>query len=55
MEKKEYIKPEANVMNIETSAVIATSMYGVSKAQEEDYDESNVSKFRDDNDAIFGD
>lgn len=55
MEKKEYIKPGVNVMNIETSTVIASSSSSVKKAQDADYDESNVSKFRDDDDAIFGD
>ena len=36
MEKKEYIKPEMKVYQIETPSILA-AVSGISKAKEEDY------------------
>ena len=42
MEKKEYIKPEMNVYQMETQAILAGSV--IRKADNEDYSEESVSK-----------
>lgn len=45
MKKKKYIKPVVSVMEMETTAILASS--GIQKAAEEDYREENVKDFWD--------
>ena len=45
MEKKEYIKPELNVYQMETLTMLANS--NVKIATEEDYSEESVKDYRD--------
>lgn len=44
MKKKEYIKPEVNVMVMETSTILAGSTT-IKMATETDYEEENVKSF----------
>ena len=53
MEKKEYIKPEMNVYQMETQAILAGSV--IRKADNEDYSEESVSDYRDSNGSIWAD
>ena len=53
MEKKEYIKPEMNVYQMETQAILAGSV--IRKADNEDYSEESVSNYRDGNGSIWAD
>lgn len=45
MKKKEYIKPEISVLHIQAQTTLAGSF--IQKASEEDYEEDNVSSYRD--------
>ncbi len=45
MKKKRYIKPVVSVMEMETTAILASSV--IQKASEEDYSEENVKDFWD--------
>ena len=45
MKKKEYIKPELNVYQMETQAILAGS--NIKIATEDDYDEESVKDYRD--------
>ena len=45
MKKKEYIKPELNVYQMETISILAGSE--ILKAKEEDYNEESVNEYRD--------
>ena len=45
MKKKEYIKPELNVYQMETISILAGSE--ILKAKEEDYSEESVNEYRD--------
>lgn len=45
MKKKEYIKPEMNVYQMETQAILAGSEIKI--ATDNDYDEESVSDYRD--------
>ena len=45
MKKKEYIKPELNVCQMETQAILAGSC--LEKAKDEDYSEESVNDYRD--------
>ena len=45
MKKKEYIKPELNVFQMETQAILAGSY--IEKAADEDYNEELVNEYRD--------
>ena len=51
MKKKEYIKPEMNVFQMETQAILAGSY--IEKAKEEDYNDDNVDKFIEDGSVIY--
>ena len=51
MEKKEYIKPEMKVYQIETPSILAGSNF--EKAAEDDYSNDNVSKFIEDESIIY--
>ena len=53
MEKKEYIKPEMNVYQMETQAILAGSV--IRKADNEDYSEESVSDYRDESGSIWAD
>ena len=53
MEKKEYIKPEMNVYQMETQAILAGSY--IEKAAEEDYNEGSVNEYRDPSGSIWAD
>lgn len=53
MKKKEYIKPEMNVYQMETQAILAGSY--IKKAADEDYSEEAVSDYRDANGSIWAD
>ena len=45
MKKKRYIKPVVSVMEMETTAILASSV--IEKAAEEDYSNDNVKNFWD--------
>ncbi|MBU9909182.1 hypothetical protein KTQ96_14775 [Prevotella copri] len=45
MKKKKYIKPVVSVMEMETTAILASSV--IEKAAEEDYSNDNVKNFWD--------
>ena len=45
MKKNEYIKPELNVYQMETQAILAGSY--PEKAADEDYNEESVNEYRD--------
>lgn len=45
MKKKRYIKPVVSVMEIETTAILASSV--IEKAAEDDYSNDNVKNFWD--------
>ena len=45
MKKNEYIKPELNVYQMETQAILAGSY--LEKAADEDYNEESVNEYRD--------
>ena len=45
MKKKKYIKPVVSVMELETTAILASSV--IKKAKEEDYSDDNVKNFWD--------
>ena len=51
MEKKEYIKPEMKVYQIETPSILAGSEIKV--ATEDDYGDENVSNFIEDGGIIY--
>ena len=51
MEKKEYIKPEMKVYQIETPSLLAGS--NIEKATEDDYSNDNVSNFIEDGGIIY--
>jgi len=51
MEKKEYIKPEMKVYQIETPSVLVGS--NIKKATEDDYSDDNVSKLIEDESIIY--
>ena len=51
MKKKEYIKPEMNVYQMETQAILAGSE--IKKAGDEDY--SDVSEYQDPSGCIWAD
>ena len=53
MKKKEYIKPELYVYQMETQAILAGSY--IEKAKEEDYNEGLVNDYRDPNGSIWAD
>ena len=53
MEKKEYIKPEMNVYQMETQDILAGS--NIKIATEDDYDEESVNDYRDPNGSIWAD
>ena len=53
MKKKEYIKPEITVLQMETQAILAGSY--IEMAKEEDYSEESVSDYRDSNGSIWAD
>lgn len=53
MKKKRYIKPVVSVMEMETTAILASSV--IRKAAEEDYSEENVKDFWDTNKGIWAD
>ena len=53
MKKKEYIKPEMNVFQMETQAILAGSE--IKKGAEEDYDEDVVNDYRDQSGCIWAD
>ena len=53
MKKKEYVKPELNVYQMETQAILAGSE--IVKAREEDYNEEYVRDYRDPNGSIWAD
>jgi hypothetical protein len=53
MKKKEYIKPELNVYQMETQAILAGSY--IKKATEDDYDEESVNEYRDPSGSIWAD
>ena len=53
MKKKEYIKPEMNVYQMETQAILAGSV--IRKADNEDYSEESVSDSRDESGSIWAD
>lgn len=54
MKKKEYIKPEVNVMVMETSTILAGSER-INMATESDYEEENVKNFWNDDNSIYAD
>ena len=51
MEKKEYIKPEMKVYQIETPSILVVS--GLEKAKENDYSSKNVDKLIEDGNSIY--
>ena len=51
MEKKEYIKPEMKVYQIETPSILAGSE--IKTAKENDYSSENVDKFIEDGGIIY--
>ena len=51
MKKKEYIKPEIAVLQMETQAILAVS--GIEKAKEADYSNENIYNLTDGNGNIF--
>ena len=51
MKKKEYIKPEMNVFQMETPSILAVS--GLEKATKDDYSDDNVDKFIEDGSVIY--
>ena len=51
MEKKEYIKPEKKVYQIETPSILAVS--GLEKAKENDYSSENVDNLIEDGSVIY--
>ena len=51
MEKKEYIKPEMNVYQIETPSILAGS--NIETAKENDYSSENVDKLIEDGSVIY--
>ena len=51
MEKKEYIKPEMKVYQIETPSILAVS--GLEKATKDDYNDDNIDKFIEDGSVIY--
>ena len=51
MKKKEYIKPEIAVLQMETQAILAGSK--IETAKENDYSDDNVSKFIEDESIIY--
>ena len=51
MEKKEYIKPEMKVYQIETPSILAVS--GLEKARENDYSSENVDNLIEDGSVIY--
>ena len=51
MEKKEYIKPEMKVYQIETPSILAGSE--IEKAKENDYSSKNVDKLIEDGNSIY--
>ena len=51
MEKKEYIKPEMKVYQIETPSILGVS--GLEKAKEDDYNKDNVDKLIEDGNSIY--
>ena len=51
MEKKEYIKPEMKVYQIETPSILAGSE--IETAKESDYGDENVSNFIEDGGIIY--
>ena len=53
MKKKKYIKPVVSVMEMETTAILASSV--IEKAAEEDYSEESVSNYRDASGSIWAD
>ena len=53
MKKKEYIKPELNVFQMETQAILAGSY--IEKAANEDYNEDLVNDYRDPSGSIWAD
>ena len=53
MKKNEYIKPELNVFQMETQAILAGSY--LEKAKVEDYNEESVEDYRDPSGNIWAD
>ena len=53
MKKKEYIKPEIAVLQMETQAILAGSEIKI--AADDDYIEESVSDYRDGNGSIWAD
>lgn len=53
MKKKEYIKPELNVYQMETQTILAGSE--IKMAAEADYDEESVKDYRDASGSIWAD
>ncbi|WP_308274812.1 hypothetical protein [Prevotella sp.] len=53
MKKKEYIKPEMNVYQMETQAILAGSKIKI--AADDDYSEESVSDYRDASGSIWAD
>ena len=53
MKKKEYIKPEMNVYQMETQAILAGSEIKI--AADDDYSEESVSDYRDGSGSIWAD
>ena len=51
MKKKEYIKPEMKVYQIETPSILAGSK--IETAKENDYSDDNVNKFIEDESIIY--
>lgn len=51
MEKKEYIKPEMKVYQIDTPSILVVS--GLEKAKEDDYNKDNVDKLIEDGNSIY--
>lgn len=51
MKKKEYIKPELNVFQIETPSILAVS--GLEKATKDDYSNENVDNLIEDGSVIY--
>jgi hypothetical protein len=51
MKKKEYIKPEMKVYQIETPSILAVS--GLEKARENDYSSENVDNLIEDSSVIY--
>ena len=51
MKKKEYIKPELNVYQMETPSILAVS--GLEKATKDDYSSENVDNLIEDGSVIY--